>query len=182
VNLPLGVGLAGAYVLMVTALGRRAAPSAPSSQRHFWFVLVPLVTVLGIAVHTPRDVWGLAHICLQPLLLIALAWIATALPRQPRRVVIGWAVLTSVDFALGVALQLGIESWQFAGLIAPHGGPGDYIHALARAAFANANDKWAFQFAYVSDRLGAPAGLVSLALAALAAAVILRVKSSKSLA
>jgi hypothetical protein len=68
------------------------------------------VIVLGTAVHGHIDYWGVAHICLQPLVLLGLAVAAARLPdllRGPAaRVLAALLALAAVaDFVLGIALH-----------------------------------------------------------------------------
>lgn len=180
-NLLLAFGFGGLFVLGLLAMrsrGRRADPvndnAAPD--RRFFAVMVPVVVVLGVAVHTQRDHYGLTHICLQPLVVLGLARIAAALPTLPRRLLGLWGALLAVDVGLGIVLQFGIESWAFAGVVEPGGGPGTFLARLGRVATVNAIDKQAFGFTYVSDRIGLPVLVLAswLALCVLVAIVLIR--------
>ena len=87
-------------------LARRAAPPLP----RLWLIALPIVIVLGTAVHGHIDYWGLAHICLQPLVLLGLAVAAARLPgllRGPAARVLAavLALVAIADFVLGIALH-----------------------------------------------------------------------------
>jgi len=84
--------------------------SASVMWRTFWIVFIIGNAVLGVAVHGGRDVWGLAHICLQPLVLLGLAFLAAhwcQLSRPWRLILIAGA---TVDFFSGIFLQFGVQA------------------------------------------------------------------------
>ncbi len=74
--------------------------------RGFWIVFVGGVFFLGIAVHGALTEWGLAHICLQPLVLMAVAFLAVHFSRL--ELPLKGMVLTGllVDFFFGIALHI----------------------------------------------------------------------------
>lgn len=119
-------------------LTRRERIASP--QRVFWTVTVLVAVVVGIAVHSPPDEWGLAHICLQPLALLGLAAVAAgfdSIPTLLRRLV---AFLFAADFALGVALQFLIQS--FALGATPHTAATDVTYSAGLNLIANVNLLW----------------------------------------
>lgn len=178
VNLPLALGLSGLWVLAVAAIRRRRPATRGRAAPHrFLAVSIPLAIVLGVVVHTPRDRWGLAHICLQPAILLGLAAVAALLSAAPapRRWI--WAAFVAVDAGLGIALQFGIESGALARWIDP-ARPGRYLQRLNRAALANAADKAAFHFRFLADELHLAPAALATALALCLGAVILRVRSN----
>jgi len=94
------VGGIAAVVLLVRGV-RRGGREA-----RFWAWFAGVGVVLGVAVVGVRDVWGLGHICLQPVALAGITLVAaraTGLNKAWRRVLVaGWAV----DAALGVVLNV----------------------------------------------------------------------------
>ena len=94
-------------------LGRellRAWSATPGRGRWFWLFFSVSVIVLGVAVHGARDTWGLAHICLQSLVVLGLAGLAA----RWSLLTPGWRRLLAagagIDFFLGIALQFFAES------------------------------------------------------------------------
>jgi hypothetical protein len=68
------------------------------------------VIVLGVAVHGGRETGGLAHICLQPLVLLGLALLASQwdlLGRAWQRAIIAGV---TVDAVAGIILQFAVEN------------------------------------------------------------------------
>lgn len=189
VNLPLSLGLSGLWTLIwfaVTRKQQRASVGAGAedgtrgcrsgvSARRFWWVLLPLAAVLGIIVHTPRDEWGLAHICLQPLVVVGLAFAAAVLCAAPVNVRCMWVALAALDCALGMVLHLGLESWVLRPLVTASPDPWMYLRQLSHSAWVNANDKWALQLAFVSDRWPVPAWIIAVWLALCLAFVVMRI-------
>jgi hypothetical protein len=102
-NLIVAVGSAGA-VLVAYEASRREHPAGS-----FWAGLAIAAVALGIAVNNNLDDFGVAHTCLQPLVILALAFLVGGFASWPR-----WAQLLAggglaVDFLLGVALLLWFE-------------------------------------------------------------------------
>lgn len=161
-NLPLSVGLGGLWALAATLRRDRSTTQRDASGGHaatFFAVTLTVAVILGIAVHTPPDAWGLVHICLQPLTLLALAKVAAVLASGDRRLRLGWAVFAAVDFLVGVALHFGLQARAWPTAVA--NGPGDsaYLAALSVAARVNAADQEAFGLTFLADRLGAPVAI-----------------------
>lgn len=80
------------------------------SNERLWFWAIPAVIVLGIAVHGTVEQLGVAHICLQPLVLLGVALAASRLPRvfaggEGRGLGLLLPALATVDFALGIAMH-----------------------------------------------------------------------------
>ncbi len=111
VNLLLAMGSVGFLItgwLVVQAM-RPSESRLPSRERRWWALFIPFEVVIGIAVVGERIHSGLAHICLQPLVYIALVLVAAEFPRLPRPVgLLLWLGLC-VDFSLGVVLELYME-------------------------------------------------------------------------
>jgi hypothetical protein len=109
-SLPLALGfgglLAAGLLLCSPASPIRRAPRRALG----WFSAAAALTALGVAVVTQRDDWGLAHISLQPLIIISLAWLAARLPESTISVRIAWAAGASADFFLGIYLHYGMQS------------------------------------------------------------------------
>ncbi|PTX95547.1 hypothetical protein [Opitutus sp. ER46] len=164
VNLPLAVGASGLFVLAIVAARGRRRAAAPDSRR-FYITAIPLAIVGGILVHTPRDQWGLTHICLQPLVILALARIATLLPALEGPIRRVWAILAAVDFTLGIALHFALQSWAMAGWVAPGAGAVGYVRSLGPVASANLRDKVKYHLAFFADPVAHLLPLVGLWLA-----------------
>lgn len=176
INLPFAFGLAGLWVLARRALEPTGASSRNTAarERSFFWIAIPAIIVVGIVVHTPRDTWGLAHICLQPLVLLGLVWIAATLSSGPRRLVTIWATLAAIDVALGIALPFGLESHALARFIGRT--PEAFLGALSRSALANANDKAAFHLTFFGDLWRGATPAVVAVLAAAAFVVVRRLR------
>jgi len=114
-NAIFAMGVVGGLVvvgLLVKGLVSRSH-SALRGQRLFWILLVVCCTVLGIAVVGERQRFGVAHICLLPIVLMGLAFLAgyyRRLPKILRWMVIGGCVL---DFAVGIFLHFRLQSMAF---------------------------------------------------------------------
>jgi hypothetical protein len=137
-------GLGGAVVLAWLLARGGHEPRAT----RFAAIAVPVIIVLGTAVHTQPDAFGLAHIALQPLALLGLAWIAGAMDSQSpllRRI---WCVGAAADLCCGILLHFGVQSgWLdrvWRGDAAPWAG-------YTRAAQTSFHDKQALHLTFLGD-------------------------------
>ena len=113
-NLPLAFGTAGLFVLLLAA--RSAKGAVFTAPRLFWSLGLPLVVAFSVAVQGDPDLFGVTHICLQPLVIIGLAFIAATLGRtrpagRTTGLVVMLALLWSVDLVLGIALHFAGEAY-----------------------------------------------------------------------
>jgi hypothetical protein len=106
------IGLVNAYVVigtLVATLWLRRSAMAPL-ERRFWLAFIPFTILVGIAIDGETTLSGMANICLQPVVYLAVTLVAAhylAFSRPVRWLVwCGWLV----DFVFGVALELYMES------------------------------------------------------------------------
>jgi hypothetical protein len=87
--------------------------AAPPASRLAAAGLIGGMILLGIGVHGARDTWGLVHICLQPLVIAGLAFIAANAVKLGR----GWRnilmVGAAVDLLLGIVLHFAVQNLAF---------------------------------------------------------------------
>ena len=172
------MGTAGG--LLVVFLLCRAACTSRSPWRRsvacFWLAFTASAFVLGVAVVGRSEDTGLAQICLAPLVLFGLTYLATQLGRLPSaaRAFLGFGL--AIVFAIGIALHFNLENLNFDTTVpsvsplaaAVRGGP------VSLAAFANWTVKRAFHLVFLGDHIGGWAPVLQLLLAAGAVALILR--------
>jgi hypothetical protein len=148
-NAIFGMGLIGGpavlFLLYRSFWRKRGGHRQP--QRFYWLMLVPFCLVLGIAAHPIAEDFGIAHVTLQPLIVLSLSLLAGNLASIPR--VAASIVLLGclIDFSLGVLLQTQVQSLEngrdktfFAGLAVQNGRPAlgtPQEHSLSRAAWGN---------------------------------------------
>ncbi|MFZ5497297.1 MAG: hypothetical protein ACOZE5_18400 [Verrucomicrobiota bacterium] len=101
-------GSVGAFAL-VWLLWRK--PDGPAAR--FAWIALPLATLLGIVVHAHPDRLGLAHISLQPLVLLGLAWLAANTERLPRWLRWLYAAGLLLDLCMGIGLHFALQSAWF---------------------------------------------------------------------
>ena len=128
---PLMAGVLGALVAAALLVAERRQLDWRGAR--FWAPLLATSLVLGTAVHTDIVDLGLAQICLLPLALVVVAWLAARVPAHPL-LRIAALLGAATDLALGILLHFGIQSfwllrwrlpgkgdWDYAGLLG-HGG------------------------------------------------------------
>ena len=171
VTLPGGFGVLGAFVLAVALA--RAWPAAPPRIRLGWTLAVAAFVVLGVAVHGARDAWGLAHICLQPLVLLGLAWLAARIPSAPPLLRAGLAVGAVFDFAVGIALHLAVQNFAFERLAGP-AAFATWQNDNTAGAVMNLAGKLRHELVFFADTLPLPPALLAAAALGLLAAAVHR--------
>jgi hypothetical protein len=142
----------------------------------FWAALTGSALLLGIASNGAPDMFGLAHVSLQPLAAIGIAALAGTWNRWPplaRRLALGgWLV----DLVLGIAFQVGIQARVFGPETADRLGLfANAPEPTSGAAAANWYVKQALGISFLGDALLAASRLVALALCVAAALLLARV-------
>ncbi len=164
-----------ALLMLAWLFLRRRTPAAPLPPLPpLWLIAVPLVIVLGTAVHGHTDDWGLAHICLQPLILLGVALASARLPallRAPhaRLLLASLALAALGDFLLGLALHF--TATAFALNRAPDETLTAYLDGLSRTAQHNFWQKARLGQDFLADTLTVPP-FFALALVALLALLL----------
>jgi hypothetical protein len=154
-----------AWLVLGVALVRRGAALSPAL-RLGWGAAIAATVFLGIAAHGARDPWGLAHICLQPLVLAGLALLAAqwdGLGAGWRRVVVAGATL---DGLLGIALQFGAQSFLLDQWLAPGRPAAATMASYSAIANLNLRAKLQNQWVFFGDGFVAQETLILVTLAA----------------
>jgi hypothetical protein len=110
VNFPMSVGTV--TQLIVVAVMVFHARWLPVARRLImpWLPILAAAILLGIAVHGARDTIGLAHICLQPVILLTVAAAMVLLPQLPRWLQVAALAGLAWDYVVGVILHIGLET------------------------------------------------------------------------
>ena len=167
-NLILGLGLGGAFLLFYPRVQRAFV-------RTFWKALALFVTVIGIAVVSEVGTYGVAHLCLQALIVLGLVGAACRWGVLPPRVRRGAVILFAIDLACGIALQFAVESVPMdrVSAFSVHW-PDRMPLGLSWTTYANALAKEQSGVTYLGDLVAPVRGLAALGAAALAAAALAR--------
>jgi hypothetical protein len=149
-NLPLAFGSGGLVALVVLGWRRRRELTT------FWVWTIGASVLLSIGVVSLPDRWGVAHVGLQPLVLLGLAWLAAQLPALGRA---GRALLATgltLDFGLGIASHFWVQHLAFsADMFARHRDQ-FLLSEHGYATWNNFLSKCALGLTFVGD-LGVPA-------------------------
>jgi hypothetical protein len=161
----------------------RSSGAARDSRWSFWLVFVALVSVLGIAVHGPKtERWGLAGICLQPLVFLTLAWLGSVLGNARYLAKALWIGATVVESGGMLALHFYVQTRVLveagrtaAGLVQfdPDAGVSSYTQANWRLKITN-------QVTFLGDTLGSAASVVWIALAILLTVLVVKCWRARS--
>ena len=153
-----------AWLVLIRELVRSWSPAAPRSRR-FWMLFAGGVIVLGVTVHGARDTWGLAHICLQAIVVLGLGYLATRWATLER----GWRILllagAAIDFCLGIALHFAVQSYAIDFWLTPARPPVDILKSYSESAFMNIAAKLQHQLGFFRDAFNLPGALVLALLA-----------------
>ncbi len=99
--------------LVILRAGRIGWTAALPGSRRFWLFLATGAVLLGVGAHGARDTWGLTHICLQPLVILGLVFLAA----RWRELSPGWRRLfiagATVDLMCGIALHFAVQNFAF---------------------------------------------------------------------
>jgi hypothetical protein len=160
------LGIAGGVVAVLAWWRLRPAGA------RFAMIAGVAVVILGTVTHAQPDVLGLAHIALQPLVLLVLAWLAAQAPDFPRWLARLWAAGLAIDLACGIALHFGIQSgWLDRWL---RDVPPEKIwQSYTRAAAVGFENKVNLRLTFLAD-LGPPLWALALLAGATAALVWFR--------
>jgi hypothetical protein len=153
-----------AWLVLIRELVRGWSPAAPRS-RWFWAIFTGGVILLGVAVHGARDTWGLAHICLQAIVVLGLGYLATRWAALGR----GWRIVllagATVDFCLGIALHFAVQSYALDRWLTPARPPADILKSYSETSLMNAMGKMVNHLGFFRDRFNLPGALVLALLA-----------------
>jgi len=175
-NLPMALGLGN-----LAALAWLATRLRPREDLVFWCLGGALVVVLGVAVHTwPVDL-GLAHICLQPLVLLGLAAVASGAAGLPRWLVAFWTAGLAVDFAWGIVLHFGAQSLLLPRLLAPGNSDRNLIWYFTGAEMNNYNGKVRVGEPFLADVLADQRVGLAAAFAGVLVLAVWRLAAGRSL-
>ena len=140
-------------------------PATAAARRWFWALFCGGAIVLGVAVHGARDTWGLAHICLQSLVVLGLAYLAARWPTLPR----GWRIAlvagAAVDFTLGLALHFAVQCYALDRWLTPGRNPEAILRSYSASSLMNAAGKMVNHVTFFRDEFGPPTALVPVLLA-----------------
>lgn len=111
-NVILGIGLIGGPIVLFSVMRalKKQRWKRAKAERLFWLFFLPATILLGIAVHGERDVFGVAHVTLQPIVLLGITYLAARFASFSHG--LRWLVIAGclIGAALGVLLQIRIQS------------------------------------------------------------------------
>jgi 4-amino-4-deoxy-L-arabinose transferase-like glycosyltransferase len=174
----LALGCVGWIVVVKEAF--QAARAAALRDRVFWAAGVAGVVLVSFAAYGDRDHYGIGHICLQSLVLLGLAFLASRWGRLGRgwrlALILGWAA----DFCLGIALQFAVEDFAIDRWLHPGAGLMEVSGTYNPVSQGNLSEKIIAHLAYFADILPTPRALVLLLLGAFLGMAILRASGTSA--
>jgi hypothetical protein len=153
-----------------------AARAAARRERNFWIATTAGFFLVSFTTYGDRDHYGIGHVCLQSLVLLGLAFLASRWGRLGRgwraALVAGWAV----DFCLGIALQFAVEDFAIDRWRTPGLNLMEVSGTYTMISQENLLEKIIAHVAYFADILPAPRSLVLLLLGAILGMAIVRAR------
>jgi hypothetical protein len=163
-HLLLAIGVAAVALAAGTAYSLFASRGIREPwQRWFWRGWILFVPLAGMPMTLSRQDNGLAHVFLQPAVLMAMALIAASFDRLPRWLRYVTAIGFCVDFALGILLHFRLQSLVFG----PEGVDGTAVtdtHGLLKQAVMNWQEKEAMHLPFFGDYFVGGAGMICAAI------------------
>jgi hypothetical protein len=92
-----------------TAKARNVSHPKLGREQRFWLAAIPCLIVLGIAVVGERDMVGVPHLTLLPMVALGMTLLAAVVPWHKRTFAMLLIAGCAVDFSLGVLLQVRVE-------------------------------------------------------------------------
>ena len=173
-NLLLALGSVGCLAVIREAF--RAAGAARPRDRLFWVLAVAGFVVLGLSVYGDREHYGMAHICLQSVVLLGLVFLASRWRNLGRgwrlALVAGW----TVDFCLGIALQFAVEDFAIDRWLLPGRSIAEVSKTYTLVSQENLLEKIIAHHAFFADILQTPPALVLALLGAILCMALLRAR------
>jgi 4-amino-4-deoxy-L-arabinose transferase-like glycosyltransferase len=170
----LALGCVGSVA--VVAQGFRAAKAASRRELGFWICALSGIVVLSFASYGDRDHYGTGHICLQSVVLLGLAFLASRWDRMgawwKRALIAGWAV----DFCLGIALQFAVEDFAIDRWVDPTLSLPAISRTYGVVSQENLREKIIAQLSYFADILPTPPALVLALMGAILCMALLRAR------
>jgi hypothetical protein len=155
-----------------------AARAAAARERRFWIATTAGFFLVSFTTYGDRDHYGIGHVCLQSLVLLGLAFLASRWERLGRgwraALVAGWAV----DFCLGIALQFAVEDfaidrWRLPGLNLM-----EVSKTYTMVSQENLLEKFIAHVAFFADILPTPRALILLLLGAILGMAVVRARGT----
>jgi 4-amino-4-deoxy-L-arabinose transferase-like glycosyltransferase len=155
-----------------------AARAATRRDRIFWIMMLSGFFLLCFATYGDRDHYGIGHICLQSMVLLGLAFLASRWERLSR----GWRVALAagwaVDFCLGIALQFAVEDFALDRWLQPGRSIMEVSRSYTLISQENLLEKFIAHLAYFADILPAPPSLMLLLLGAILSMALIRARGA----
>ena len=116
-TLPFGLGLLGPALMLYELIrSRRPGSGSVPAGRRFWVSFALFTLVTGVAAHATAAPLGLAHVVLQPLVILGIMFLAARFEVWPRAVRWIASAGLGLDVLMGVALHFWFQATPIPGL------------------------------------------------------------------
>ncbi len=107
-NLIIAMGISGGviiiYLIWIAIKSRRIEPHVKS----FWGLFIAFCTITGIAAHGGFDQYGLAHISLQPLVILGIIFLSVKIWNCTKKIKFLFLTGLLIDFLFGILLHFSL--------------------------------------------------------------------------
>jgi hypothetical protein len=113
-NLLVAVGLTGGMLLIFQIVSEARNGGLRKADWHDWFLLTIAMIILSVAVNPEGDEFGVAHVCLQPVVFLGLVYLSIANCQRGVVFQILLGVGCLMGYAMGILLHFGFQALTFA--------------------------------------------------------------------
>jgi 4-amino-4-deoxy-L-arabinose transferase-like glycosyltransferase len=175
-NLVFAMGCVGSLAVLWGLKG--ASDAASERAGTFWVALIGSFIVLCLATYGDHDHYGNAHVCMQSIVLLGLAFLASRWGTLGKGWRIALAAGWAVDFLFGIALQFAVEDFAIDRWLTPGRNLAQVLATYGPVARESFSEKIIAHEAFFSDILTTQPAIVLALMGALLCMALVRARGA----